>query len=235
MREDGAMARMPDLEKFAKCYDLKICAIKDLIKYRLRHDRSLISCVAETILPTTYGEFKLYVYKSNVDESEHVALVQGDIEPNKPVLTRVHSECLTGDVFASRRCDCGEQLRKSFELIAKASCGVLLYLRQEGRGIGLANKVKAYSLQNNGLDTVDANLALGFGSDLRDYGIAAQILSDLNVQRIRLLTNNPHKIEGLLGGGLEIVERVPLEISPHVDNYSYLSAKKAKLGHLLDL
>ncbi|MFC1548736.1 bifunctional 3,4-dihydroxy-2-butanone-4-phosphate synthase/GTP cyclohydrolase II [Candidatus Omnitrophota bacterium] len=231
MNEDGTMARMPDLLKFAKKHDLKICAIEDLIKYRMEKDR-LIEKVAETILPTQFGEFRLYAYKSMIDDFQHLALVKGEITQGE-VLVRVHSQCLTGDVFHSLRCDCGDQLDKAMKKISDEGKGVLLYLSQEGRGIGLLNKLKAYQLQDEGLDTVEANESLGFKDDLRDYGIGAQILADLGLKRIRLMTNNPRKIIGLKGYGLKIVGRESLEIAPGKKNKTYLKAKKKKMGHRL--
>jgi 3,4-dihydroxy 2-butanone 4-phosphate synthase/GTP cyclohydrolase II len=235
MKDDGTMARMPDLIKFAEEHDLKIVTIADLIKYRMKTER-LIHRSAETVLPTAkWGEWKVIAYKSDVGEDLHLALVKGEIHPEDNVLVRVHSECLTGDTFRSLRCDCGEQLERAMQMIAKEGKGVLVYLRQEGRGIGLLNKLKAYMLQDQGMDTVEANLALGFPPDLRDYGIGAQILIDLGVRRMRELTNNPKKIVALEGFELEITERVPLEIQPNDRNISYLKTKKEKLGHLLNL
>ena len=233
MKDDGTMARMPDLEVFAKEHGLKIVTIADIIEYRLRKDR-LVRRVAEAVVPTRYGgDFKAIVYENDVDIHEHMALVKGEINPEEPVLVRVHSECLTGDVFGSERCDCGDQLKCAMKLIEKEGKGVILYMHQEGRGIGLANKIRAYALQDKGMDTVEANEKLGFRADLRDYGIGAQILLDLGVRKMRLMTNNPKKIVGLEGYGLEVVERSPLEVVPHERNISYLRVKKEKMGHML--
>ncbi len=232
LNEDGTMARTTELMRFAKRHKLRIGTIADLIKFRHRNEK-LIHKIASTKLPTIYGEFKLYVYQSEVDKLPHLALVYK--KAGNPALVRVHSECLTGDVFMSKRCDCGNQLHKAMEMIQKNGSGVLLYMRQEGRGVGLANKIKAYALQDHGLDTVEANERLGFQADLRDYGIGAQILSDLGIKRMRLLTNNPHKVIGLEGYGLKIVERIPLEIAPSEYNRKYLQSKKKKMGHLLTL
>lgn len=236
MKEDGTMARMPDLEIFAREHGLKIATIADLVAYRLRQDR-LVHRAAEARLPSHFGgEFRAIVYTNDVDRHEHLALVKGKIEPDEPVMVRVHSECLTGDVFGSDRCDCGAQLQAAMRMVAEAGTGVVLYMRQEGRGIGLVNKIKAYALQdNNGLDTVDANIELGFKPDLRDYGIGAQILRDLGVRKMCLLTNNPKKIVGLEGYGLEVADRLPIEMKPVPENLEYLRCKKAKMGHLLEL
>ncbi len=231
MNPDGTMARVPDLIAFAKEHQLKICSIADLIKFRLAKEK-IVRRVAETTLPTPYGEFHLMVYESALDGQAHMALVRGDVR-QPPVLVRVHSQCLTGDVFGSWRCDCGPQLQSALKLIEQEGRGVILYLRQEGRGIGLVNKIKAYSLQDQGMDTVEANRALGFDPDLRDYGIGAQILADLGLTQVRLMTNNPRKLVGLDGFGLSIVERVPLEVLPTPANAKYLKAKREKLGHLL--
>jgi len=235
MNDDGTMSRMPDLKKFAKKHNLKICTIADLIAYRIQKD-TLVHRAAETRLPTTYGgEFTAIVYTNDVDEYEHLALVKGDIDPESDVIVRVHSECLTGDVFGSMRCDCGGQLHAAMKMVEKAGKGVILYMHQEGRGIGLVNKLKAYALQDEGLDTVEANKKLGFKADLRDYGIGAQILRDLGVRKMKLITNNPKKIVGLEGYGLKVTGRLPVEIAPDAENVKYLQCKKDKLGHMLDL
>ena len=235
MNEDGTMSRMPDLKKFAKKHSLKIATIEDLIAYRIKMD-SLVHRAAETELPTRYGgTFKVIVYTNDVDSHEHIALVKGNIKAEDPVLVRVHSECLTGDVFGSLRCDCGGQLHAAMKMIEAEGSGVVLYMHQEGRGIGLINKIKAYNLQDQGLDTVEANVKLGFKPDLRDYGIGAQILRDLGIRKMRLMTNNPKKIVGLEGYGLEVVDRVSVEVEAGPDNIKYLQAKKDKMGHLLDL
>jgi 3,4-dihydroxy 2-butanone 4-phosphate synthase/GTP cyclohydrolase II len=235
MKEDGTMARMPDLKKFAEKHGIGICTIEDLIEYRMRTE-SFVHPVATTMLPTCVaGEFTTKVYENDVDNLLHIALVKGEIDSDKPVLVRVHSECLTGDVFGSMRCDCGEQLEAAMQMISDEGTGVLLYIRQEGRGIGLLNKLKAYELQDQGHDTVEANEILGFQPDLRNYGIGAQILVDLGVRKMRLLTNNPKKMVGLQGYGLSILEQVPIEMTPNEHNERYLSCKKLKMGHLLEL
>jgi 3,4-dihydroxy 2-butanone 4-phosphate synthase / GTP cyclohydrolase II len=232
IKEDGTMARVPDLMEIADKHELKIITIQDLIQYRNEKEK-LVKREVEVKLPTDYGDFAAIAYTNEVDQKEHVALVKGKIDPAKPVLVRVHSECLTGDVFHSNRCDCGPQLAAALQQIDEAGSGVLLYMRQEGRGIGLINKLKAYKLQEQGLDTVEANIKLGFAPDLRNYGIGAQILKDLGIQKMRLLTNNPRKIKGLEGYGLEVVERVPLQMSENEGNTRYLHTKKLKLGHML--
>ncbi|HHE41522.1 MAG TPA: bifunctional 3,4-dihydroxy-2-butanone-4-phosphate synthase/GTP cyclohydrolase II [Dehalococcoidia bacterium] len=234
MSADGTMARLPELEKIAEQHGLRIIAIRDLIAYRSRHE-CLVKRVAEAKLPTRYGEFKAIAYKSAVDPNEHVALVKGDVIDGEPVLVRVHSECLTGDVFGSARCDCGEQLAVAMRRIDAEGRGVVLYMRQEGRGIGFHNKLRAYELQDKGLDTVEANIALGFAPDLRDYGVGAQILVDLGVRKIRLMTNNPRKVIGLESYGLDIVEIVPLIIASNPHNEFYLRTKQQKLGHQLGI
>ncbi|MFD2332191.1 bifunctional 3,4-dihydroxy-2-butanone-4-phosphate synthase/GTP cyclohydrolase II [Cohnella sp. GCM10020058] len=232
IKEDGTMARLPDLQLFAKEHDLKLISIQDLIRYRNDKER-LVKREVAVRMPTDFGEFEMVAYSNEVDNKEHVALVKGVIDDSEPVLLRVHSECLTGDIFHSHRCDCGAQLEAAMRQIAREGRGILLYMRQEGRGIGLLNKLRAYQLQEEGLDTVEANIKLGFAPDLRDYGIGAQILKDLGVRRIRLLTNNPRKVRGLEGYGLEIVERVPIQMDENEDNKSYLRTKRSKLGHLL--
>ncbi|WP_318653410.1 bifunctional 3,4-dihydroxy-2-butanone-4-phosphate synthase/GTP cyclohydrolase II [Paenibacillus rhizovicinus] len=232
IKEDGTMARLPDLIEFKAKHDLKLISIESLIHYRNKKE-NLVERAVEVRMPTDFGIFRAIAYTNEVDNKEHVALVKGEIDPSKPTLVRVHSECLTGDVFHSHRCDCGPQLEAALRQIDEAGNGVLLYMRQEGRGIGLINKLKAYQLQEQGLDTVDANIKLGFAPDLRDYGIGAQILKDLGVRQMKLLTNNPRKIRGLEGYGLEVVERVPIQMDANEDNDLYLHTKKDKLGHLL--
>jgi 3,4-dihydroxy 2-butanone 4-phosphate synthase / GTP cyclohydrolase II len=232
MNEDGTMARVPQLQLFCRAHGLKMITVKDLIRHRMSHER-LVRKIAEANLPTTYGGFRIHAFESVIDQKHNVALVMGEISPHDDILVRVHSQCLTGDIFHSTRCDCGDQLDKALEIISKAGKGVLLYLGQEGRGIGLVHKIMAYQLQDQGKDTVEANEALGFKADQRDYGIGAQILVELGVRRMRLMTNNPRKFVGLEGYGLEIVERVPLEVPPSDESRRYLKTKKEKLGHLL--
>lgn len=232
MDDDGTMARVPRLMEIARKHNLKIITIRDLIEYRHRTEK-LVQQKAKTKFPTKFGNFTLYLYESAIDEHHHLAVVKGDVSTSEPVIVRVHSQCLTGDILGSLRCDCGDQLHHALEIIEKEGRGVLLYMRQEGRGIGLGNKILAYALQDEGRDTVEANEELGFKADLRDYGIGAQILADLGIKKIRLLTNNPKKIIGLQGYNLEVVERIPLEIEPNVNNARYLETKRDKLGHLI--
>ncbi|MFO8049003.1 MAG: bifunctional 3,4-dihydroxy-2-butanone-4-phosphate synthase/GTP cyclohydrolase II [Desulfosudaceae bacterium] len=235
MDEDGTMARMPSLEEFSQTHGIGICTIKDLIEYRMRTE-SFVKRVVETSIPSCYGgDFKIMVYENEMEDFQHIALVKGRINAEEPVLVRVHSECLTGDIFGSLRCDCGNQLHKAMKMIEEAGSGVVLYVRQEGRGIGLVNKLRAYNLQDKGLDTVEANEELGFRADLRDYGVGAQVLADLGVKKMRLITNNPKKIVGLEGYGLTVVEQVPIEIEPNKHNKGYLECKKLKMGHTLNL
>jgi 3,4-dihydroxy 2-butanone 4-phosphate synthase / GTP cyclohydrolase II len=232
MNDDGTMARVPDLVKIARQFSMAMITVRDLIEYRMTREK-LVQRIVTTHLPSKYGTFDIYLYRSETDSKEHIALVKGEILPDVATLVRVHSECLTGDIFGSLRCDCNEQLMAALLMVEKAGSGVVLYMRQEGRGIGLVNKLKAYRLQDEGLDTVEANEKLGFRADLRDYGIGAQILRDLGVRKMRLMTNNPKKVVGLNGYGLDIVERVPLEIDPNEINVRYLRTKRDKLGHLI--
>jgi 3,4-dihydroxy 2-butanone 4-phosphate synthase/GTP cyclohydrolase II len=232
MSDDGSMARLPELVKFARKHRLKICAIADLIQFRRAREK-LVERIEVVKLPTEYGDFDLYLYESKLDAKHHLALVCGEVDGKRNVLVRVHSECLTGDVFGSRRCDCGPQLHQAMRQVAEVGCGVVVYMRQEGRGIGLAPKIKAYKLQEQGYDTVEANQKLGFDMDLREYGLGAQILVDLGLKTIRLLTNNPRKIVGLDGYGLDVVEQLPIKVKPNPHNARYLKTKREKLGHLL--
>ncbi len=232
MNDDGTMSRLPELLKFARKHGLKICTIADLIKYRRTREKQ-VERIEAVKMPTEFGDFDLHLYRSKIDGQNHLALVRGRVAGKRNVLVRVHSECLTGDVFGSRRCDCGPQLHQAMRQVAESGCGVILYMRQEGRGIGLASKIKAYKLQEEGLDTVEANQRLGYGMDLREYGVGAQILADLGLKTIRLLTNNPKKVVGLQGYGLTITRQVPIRVAPNPHNARYLATKKKKLGHLL--
>jgi 3,4-dihydroxy 2-butanone 4-phosphate synthase/GTP cyclohydrolase II len=234
MNEDGTMARRPDLDEFASTHDLRVVSVAEIIAYRMRNE-SFVHREAQTVLPTPFGEFKAIAFSNELDNSEHLALVKGEIDPGKDILVRVHSECLTGDVFGSYRCDCGDQLKRALEMIHQEGLGVLIYLRQEGRGIGFANKLKAYALQDKGLDTVEANRELGFAPDLRDYGVGAQILVALGVRRMRIMTNNPKKIVGLDGYSLTVTGRVPIEVPPRPENMHYLLTKCEKLGHIMKI
>ncbi len=235
MDEDGTMARMPALEEFSEKHGIGVCTIADLIEYRMKTE-TFVHRAAEAVIPTSFaGEFNVIAYENDIDDLLHIAMVKGDIQPDKPVLVRVHSECMTGDIFGSLRCDCGDQLRRAMEKMDQEGCGVLLYIRQEGRGIGLVNKLRAYALQEGGLDTVEANERLGFKADLRSYGIGAQILAHLGVKKMRLMTNNPKKMIGLQGYGLSLVEQVPIEVTPNEFNRCYLECKKLKMGHMLNI
>ncbi len=234
MDDDGTMSRMPTLEVFAKEHSIGICTVADLVKYRLKNE-SFVKRAAETIIPTKSGEFKIIAYENDMDNLTHIALVKGEVDPEKDILVRVHSECMTGDIFSSLRCDCQDQLHKAMDMMEKEGAGVLLYLRQEGRGIGLVNKLRAYEYQRQGMDTVEANEKLGFKADMRDYGVGAQMLVDIGVKKMRLLTNNPKKMIGLEGYGLTLVEQVPIEVVPNCHNQGYLKCKQAKMGHLLHM
>ncbi len=234
MKDDGTMARRPDLDKFAQEHGIRIVTVADVIAYRMRNE-SFVFKEAETVLPTPFGEFKAFAFRNRIDDSEQLALVKGEIAAGRETLVRVHSECLTGDVFGSYRCDCGDQLKEALRMIKSEGQGVLIYLRQEGRGIGFVNKIKAYALQDKGLDTVEANEELGFKPDLRDYGVGAQILVSLGVGQMKIMTNNPKKIVGLEGYGLTVTERVPIEISPRPENKRYLLTKCEKLGHIMSI
>ena len=235
MDEDGTMARMPTLEKFSEKHNIGICTIADLIEYRMRTESFVHRAVEATVPTVNAGTFKVIVYENDLEDFQHIALVKGEVDPEKPILVRVHSECLTGDIFGSLRCDCGDQLHKAMEMMDKEGGGVLLYVRQEGRGIGLVNKLKAYNLQDQGYDTVEANEKLGFKADLRDYGVGAQVLADLGVTKMRLITNNPKKIVGLEGYGLSVTEKVPIQIAPNKHNRCYLECKRLKMGHYLNV
>ncbi len=235
MDDDGTMARMPSLEKFSEKHGIGICTVADLVKYRLKTE-SFVRKAAETVIPTKFGgEFRIIAYENDLDNLTHIAMVKGEVDPENDILVRVHSECMTGDIFGSMRCDCDDQLHKAMAMVEKEGSGVILYLRQEGRGIGLVNKLKAYELQRRGYDTFDANLELGFDADMRDYAVGAQILADLGVRKMRLMTNNPTKIMGLEGYGLSVVERVPIEVMPNAFNNDYLNCKQLKMGHLLKM
>lgn len=235
MDDDGTMARMPSLEKFAKKHNIGICTVADLVKYRLKNE-SFVKRAAQTVIPTKVGgEFKIIAYENDMDNLTHIALVKGDVDPEKPILVRVHSECMTGDIFSSMRCDCQDQLHTAMAMMEEEGSGVILYLRQEGRGIGLVNKLKAYEYQRQGMDTVEANEVLGFKADMRDYGVGAQMLVDLGVKKMRLLTNNPKKMIGLEGYGLSVEEQVPIEVEANTHNQGYLKCKQAKMGHMLHM
>jgi 3,4-dihydroxy 2-butanone 4-phosphate synthase/GTP cyclohydrolase II len=231
INDNGEMARVPDLELFAKYHKLKMITIKDLIQYRVKKER-FVTHLQTTRLPTEFGDFEIHLYKDKINNKEHIALTKGNIDSDQAILTRVHSECLTGDIFQSQRCDCGPQLAEAMKMVEKEGCGIILYMKQEGRGIGLENKLKAYNIQDQGVDTVEANIRLGFPPDLRDYGVGAQILLDLGVRKMKLITNNPTKVVGLEGYGLEIIERVPIIITANKHNQGYLTTKAQKMGHL---